>query len=200
MKSWSSTRRNSTIRCSTALPLRPRSRWGRFRGCAIPGSAAPICATASMRMGWPARCMSRASWAARSPGKARGPSRWRPGCGRCSPRWRQRNDGTDPGRRRSRKSDMMAYAFRLRAPVPNLRPATAGLVLMDQLAEFDVLLRRVAVARDRAAFQVLFEHFAPRVKAYAMRLGASAQTAEDLAQEAMLIMWRKAGLFDPDRA
>jgi RNA polymerase sigma factor (sigma-70 family) len=38
------------------------------------------------------------------------------------------------------------------------------------------------------------------VKSYAMRLGASAQAAEDLAQEAMLTMWRKAGLFDPDRA
>ena len=71
---------------------------------------------------------------------------------------------------------------------------------MRQPAEFDALLRRVAEARDRAAFQALFEHFAPRVKAYAMRLGASAQAAEDLAQEAMLILWRKASLFDPGRA
>lgn len=71
---------------------------------------------------------------------------------------------------------------------------------MGQPGEFDVLLRQVADFRDRAAFQSLFEHFAPRVKSYAMRLGASAQAAEDLAQEAMLTMWRKAALFDPDRA
>lgn len=73
-------------------------------------------------------------------------------------------------------------------------------VLMREAGPFDAALRRIAEARDRAAFQELFEHFAPRVKAYAMKLGASAQGAEDLAQEAMLTVWRKAGLFDPARA
>jgi len=60
----------------------------------------------------------------------------------------------------------------------------------------------VAVARDRdrAAFQALFGHFAPRVKSYLMRLGAPAAQAEDLAQEAMLSLWRKAHLFDPAKA
>jgi RNA polymerase sigma factor (sigma-70 family) len=71
---------------------------------------------------------------------------------------------------------------------------------MREADEFDLLLRRLAETRDRAAFKTLFEHFAPRVKAYAMRLGASAHQAEDLAQEAMLVMWRKAALFDPQRA
>jgi RNA polymerase sigma-70 factor (ECF subfamily) len=67
----------------------------------------------------------------------------------------------------------------------------------DQLAE---LIHRVARERDRAAFRNLFGYFAPRVKAYLVRLGATSQTAEDLAQEAMLTLWRKAPLFDPDRA
>ncbi len=71
---------------------------------------------------------------------------------------------------------------------------------MREADPFDLLLRRVAETRDRAAFKTLFEHFAPRVKAYAMRLGAPAHQAEDLAQEAMLVMWRKAALFDPQRA
>lgn len=66
--------------------------------------------------------------------------------------------------------------------------------------QFDTLLLRVAESRDRAAFKALFEHFAPRVKAYAMRLGAPAGQAEDLAQEAMLTLWRKAHLFDPAKA
>jgi RNA polymerase sigma-70 factor (ECF subfamily) len=65
---------------------------------------------------------------------------------------------------------------------------------------FDDLLVRLAQARDREAFQELFAHFAPRVKAYVMRLGASSQAADDLAQEAMLMVWRKAALFDPARA
>ncbi len=62
------------------------------------------------------------------------------------------------------------------------------------------LLCDVAQARDRAAFGQLFAHFAPRLKAYLLRLGAGPQQAEDLAQEAMLILWRKAALFDPAKA
>jgi RNA polymerase sigma-70 factor (ECF subfamily) len=58
----------------------------------------------------------------------------------------------------------------------------------------------VAGARDRDAFSRLFLHFAPRIKAYMMRQGLPAQRAEDLAQETMILVWRKAGLFDPARA
>jgi RNA polymerase sigma-70 factor (ECF subfamily) len=38
------------------------------------------------------------------------------------------------------------------------------------------------------------------VKSYLLRLGAGAALADDLAQEAMLTMWRKAELFDPAKA
>ena len=64
----------------------------------------------------------------------------------------------------------------------------------------DALLVRVATGQDRAAFAVLFTHFAPRVKAYLLRLGASSGVAEELAQEALLSVWRKAHLFDPSKA
>ncbi len=58
-----------------------------------------------------------------------------------------------------------------------------------------------AVARgDRAAFSVLFGQFAPRIKALLMRRGTQAAEAEELAQEAMLAIWRKAAQFDPSRA
>ena len=56
------------------------------------------------------------------------------------------------------------------------------------------------MAGDRQAFARLFEHFAPRLKAYLMRLGTAAGPAEDLAQEAMLTLWRKAALFDSTKA
>jgi RNA polymerase sigma-70 factor (ECF subfamily) len=60
----------------------------------------------------------------------------------------------------------------------------------------------VAIARrgDRAAFAILFNYFAPRVKSYMLRLGASQEAAEELAQETMLIVWRRAGAFDASRA
>lgn len=58
----------------------------------------------------------------------------------------------------------------------------------------------IAVSADRAAFAALFERFAPRVKSYLMRLGASAGAAEELAQETLLAVWRKAAQFDPARA
>lgn len=58
----------------------------------------------------------------------------------------------------------------------------------------------VAGRRDRAAFARLFQHFAPRLKAYARRAGVADDVAEELAQEAMIQVWRKAGTFDPKRA
>jgi RNA polymerase sigma-70 factor (ECF subfamily) len=73
-------------------------------------------------------------------------------------------------------------------------------VLTRALGHYDGLLLRLAQSRDRDAFQELFAHFAPRVKAYVMRFSASDQAADDLAQEAMLTVWRKAELFDPERA
>lgn len=58
-----------------------------------------------------------------------------------------------------------------------------------------------AVARqDRDAFAELFQFYAPRVKAYLLRLNASDALAEELAQEVMLTVWRKAGQFDPAQA
>ncbi|MDE2333989.1 MAG: sigma-70 family RNA polymerase sigma factor [Rhodospirillales bacterium] len=58
-----------------------------------------------------------------------------------------------------------------------------------------------AVARgDRAAFATLFGLYAPRLKAFLIRRGIAAAEAEELAQEAMLAVWRKAGQFDPARA
>ena len=57
----------------------------------------------------------------------------------------------------------------------------------------------LAIARhgDRAAFARLFGYFAPRVKAYLMRLGADDGAAEDLMQDVMLTVWRRAPTYDP---
>ena len=62
------------------------------------------------------------------------------------------------------------------------------------------LIHAIATRGDRAAFATLFTRFAPRVKAYLLRLGLDNATAEEQAQEVLLIVWRKAAQFDPARA
>lgn len=62
------------------------------------------------------------------------------------------------------------------------------------------LVEQIAANRSRAAFEALYRHFAPRLKAYGMRAGADAITAEELAQEAMIMVWRKAASFDRRKA
>jgi RNA polymerase sigma-70 factor (ECF subfamily) len=69
----------------------------------------------------------------------------------------------------------------------------------DVLAH-DRLIEAVALRRDREAFAALFSYFAPRLKAWLMKSGASAAAAEDFAQDAMLTVWRKADLFDSRKA
>ncbi|MBX3568502.1 MAG: sigma-70 family RNA polymerase sigma factor [Rhizobiaceae bacterium] len=66
--------------------------------------------------------------------------------------------------------------------------------------EFALLVVAVAREGDREAFARLFRHFAPRIKSFMMRSGMAAPAAEELAQETMLSVWRKAGYFDPSRA
>jgi RNA polymerase sigma-70 factor (ECF subfamily) len=58
------------------------------------------------------------------------------------------------------------------------------------------LIRAVA-NKDRQAFARLFEYFAPRIKGMMMRGGLAAAAAEDLAQDTLLAVWRKAHLYDP---
>lgn len=62
------------------------------------------------------------------------------------------------------------------------------------------LIVKVAAERDKAAFVELFDHFAPRLKGYLMKQGADEATAEEVAQDVMVTLWRKAELFDPDKS
>ena len=67
-------------------------------------------------------------------------------------------------------------------------------------AELADWLAAVAQRQDRFAFAGLFQWFAPRIKRYMERLGADHAQAEDLAQETLVQVWRKAGQYDPARA
>lgn len=61
-------------------------------------------------------------------------------------------------------------------------------------------LERIRDNKDQKAFVDLFQHFAPRVKAFLMRGGTDAALADETAQEVMATVWQKAHLFDPARA
>lgn len=58
----------------------------------------------------------------------------------------------------------------------------------------------IAAREDRQAFALLFRHFAPKIKGYVLKLGASNAAAEEVAQDAMLTVWRKAATFDRSQA
>ena len=84
-------------------------------------------------------------------------------------------------------------------PSPTM-PMPTGAKETRSAADLARLIEAVATDRDREAFTALFDHFAPRIKAFLMRSNTPAATAEELAQEAMLTVWRKAVQFDRTRA
>jgi len=61
-------------------------------------------------------------------------------------------------------------------------------------------VRAVRDDKDRAAFAELFSYFAPRVKSFLMKSGASPDLAEECTQEVMATLWNKAHMFDPAKA
>lgn len=80
----------------------------------------------------------------------------------------------------------------LSSPPPGTAPANA--------AASDAALVVAVAARDREAFVALFGRWAGRVKAFAIRRGASAADADEIAQDVMVAVWRRAETYDPDRA
>lgn len=75
-------------------------------------------------------------------------------------------------------------------------------VLSDNtpFSQLTVWLLAVRDQRDRAAFGDLFDHLAPRLKGFVMRSGANSALAEEIVQDVMLTIWRKAAQFDPRKA
>ena len=75
-----------------------------------------------------------------------------------------------------------------------------SLVNVQDEVDWAALLTAVRDGQDKAAFAALFRHFAPRIKAFLMKSGASAALAEECAQDVMATLWQKSHLFDPSRA
>ena len=61
------------------------------------------------------------------------------------------------------------------------------------------LLQRIAQRSDTEAFRELYDLYGPRVKSYMIRQGANPDTADELAQETLLTVWRKASLYAAEK-
>jgi RNA polymerase sigma-70 factor (ECF subfamily) len=103
-----------------------------------------------------------------------------------------------PGRVRRRHDGLSGKLIPRRgaAVAPRRGRAAESAAPLDAEACIDA----IAARGDRAAFAALFTHFAPRVKTYLMGLGTPPAVAEDLAQDTLLAVWRKAATFDARRA
>lgn len=58
----------------------------------------------------------------------------------------------------------------------------------------------IAQHQDRQAFIALFGHYAPRVKSYLLSAGAELEQVDEIVQEVMLTIWRRAGSYRPEKA
>ena len=70
----------------------------------------------------------------------------------------------------------------------------------DEMTQMADCIRAVADRKDREAFRQLFTFYAPRLKAFLIKRGAGQGEAEEVMQEAMTLVWRKAEQFDPAKA
>lgn len=84
---------------------------------------------------------------------------------------------------------------------PSLIPDTQAAMTEQDTAHnnWEEALTFVALQRDRSAFADLFNYFAPRLKAFGMKMFGNEQQALEMVQDTMLNVWKKAALFDASR-
>jgi RNA polymerase sigma factor (sigma-70 family) len=82
-----------------------------------------------------------------------------------------------------------------------IRPIKVTQLTGSSRDEWSELLTKVGDVQDKDAFSQLFQHFAPLIKGFLMK-GApfGYEQAEELAQEAMIKVWRKASSFDEKKS
>jgi len=75
---------------------------------------------------------------------------------------------------------------------------TSTMAVRESASDEDLLIA-VGNKQDRIAFNTLFARFSKRIFAMGMKLTRNEQLSHDLVQEAMLMVWQKAPLYDLDR-
>ena len=69
-----------------------------------------------------------------------------------------------------------------------------------ETSDHSALLYEVGQHKNKHAFIQLFEHFAPRIKSFLVSGGLDNETADELAQETMLTVWKRAKTYNPEKA
>ena len=68
--------------------------------------------------------------------------------------------------------------------------------LMEDNQDWNACLEQIGKHSDKEAFSALFTHFAPLLKAFLLKSGGqNIENIEELVQETMIKVWRKARLF-----
>ena len=62
------------------------------------------------------------------------------------------------------------------------------------------LIFKVGKKRDKQAFSLIFDYFAPRIMGYLIGCGTEKEIAEDITQEVLTIVWQKSFQFDDKKA
>lgn len=71
--------------------------------------------------------------------------------------------------------------------------------LDEEQLQINLWLEKVAKEQDKQAFALLFKWFAPKIRAHGLQRFKQEAMAMELVQEAMLLVWRKAALFNPEK-
>jgi RNA polymerase sigma-70 factor (ECF subfamily) len=66
--------------------------------------------------------------------------------------------------------------------------------------DWDQCLSQLAKSRDKQLYQALYSYFAPRLNSWLLAKTRDAAEAEELVQEVMTMVWRKASQYDRSKA
>lgn len=88
-----------------------------------------------------------------------------------------------------------------KTPVMMRSNRTAGRGLAHEGTNWNTMIERVGQNQDKEAFSALFAHFSPFLKAFLIKSGGvTPESAEELVQETMIKVWRKAPTFSANQA
>lgn len=94
--------------------------------------------------------------------------------------------------------DRFSMHFMVHPEITAVPQKTAPLTVRETASDEELLIA-VGNKQDRIAFNTLFQRFSRRIYAMGLKLTRNEQLANDLVQEAMLVVWQKAPLYDLDR-
>lgn len=79
------------------------------------------------------------------------------------------------------------------------KPMTTQDITTAAVGQWEEALTFVALHRDKSAYAELFRYFAPRLRAFGIKMFGNEQQAMEMVQDTMLNVWQKAALFDASR-